>query len=343
MKGVLLVNLGSPYSTETKDVRDYLGEFLMDERVIDLPKWFRSFLVKGIILKTRPKKSAKAYRKIWWKEGSPLIVLSERLQKKVQKKVSIPVALAMRYGTPSIHEGLKELADQGVTEVFLVPLYPQFAMATTETILVLAEELREKYFPQMEFTSLPAFYNHPDYIRVLGNSIQEALQGKNWEHILFSYHGVPNRHIRKSDVTKSHCKMDGKCCFNDSPAHAYCYRHQCEMTTVKVAEYLDLKEGTFSTSFQSRVSILGSWLKPYTDKTVESFAQGGTKELAIATPAFVSDCLETLEEIGMEAAEDFEDKGGKHLHVIPCINDRDDWVNVLSRWIDEWALNESVS
>ena len=204
MKGVLLVNLGSPESTETNDVRDYLGEFLMDERVIDLPKWFRTFLVKGIILKTRPKKSAKAYRKIWWKEGSPLIVLSERLQEKVQKKVSVPVALAMRYGSPSIHDGLKELADQGVTEVFLVPLYPQFAMATTETILVLAEALRKKYFPQMEFTSLPAFYNHPDYIRVLGNSIQESLQGKNWEHILFSYHVVPNRHIRKSDVTKSH-------------------------------------------------------------------------------------------------------------------------------------------
>ena len=343
MKGVLLVNLGSPDSTDPKDVKKYLDEFLMDPRVIDVPFLLRAFIVRGIVLNTRPKKSAAAYAKIWWKEGSPLIVLSERLQKKVQKKVSIPVALAMRYGTPSIHEGLKELADQGVTEVFLVPLYPQFAMATTETILVLAEELREKYFPQMQFTSLPAFYNHPDYIRVLGNSIQEALQGKNWEHILFSYHGVPNRHIRKSDVTKSHCKMDGKCCFNDSPAHAYCYRHQCEMTTVKVAEYLDLKEGTFSTSFQSRVSILGSWLKPYTDKTVEAFAQGGTKELAIATPAFVSDCLETLEEIGMEAAEDFEDKGGKHLHVIPCINDRDDWVNVLSRWIDEWALNESVS
>ena len=343
MKGVLLVNLGSPDSTETNDVRDYLGEFLMDERVIDLPKWFRTFLVKGIILKTRPKKSAKAYKKIWWKEGSPLIVLSERLQEKVQKKVSIPVALAMRYGKPSIHDGLKKLAEQGVTEVFLVPLYPQFAMATTETILVLAEELREKYFPQMEFTSLPAFYNHPDYIRVLGNSIQEALQGKKWEHILFSYHGVPNRHIRKSDITQSHCKMDGKCCFTDSPAHTYCYRHQCEMTTIKVAEYLELKEGSYSTSFQSRVSILGSWLKPYTDKTVEAFAKNRTKELAIATPAFISDCLETLEEIGMEAAEDFEDNGGKHLHVIPCINDREDWVNVLSRWIDQWAHNESVS
>jgi len=342
MKGVLLVNLGSPDSTDTNDVRDYLDEFLMDERVIDLPKWFRTFLVKGIILKTRPKKSAKAYRKIWWKEGSPLIVLSEHLQDKVQKKVSVPVALAMRYGNPSIKKGLEDLKAQGVNEVLLVPLYPQFAMATTETILVLAEQLQKVHFPEMELTALPPFYNHPDYIRVLANSIQEALQGKNWEHLLFSYHGVPERHIRKSDVTKSHCKMDGKCCFTDSPAHAYCYRHQCEMTTQKVADYLELKEGSYSSSFQSRVSILGSWLKPYTDKTVEEFAKKGTQELAIATPAFVSDCLETLEEIGMEAAEDFEDNGGKKLHVIPCINDREDWVNVLSRWIDEWAHKEVV-
>ena len=341
MKGVLLVNLGSPDSTETKDVRSYLGEFLMDGRVIDLPKWFRTFLVKRIILNTRPKKSAKAYRKIWWKEGSPLIVLSERLQEKIQKKVSIPVALAMRYGNPSIHFGLDQLAKLGVSEVLIVPLYPQYAMATTETILILAEQIRAKYFPEMEFTSLPPFYNHPDYVRVLGNSIQESLEGKDWEHLLFSYHGVPNRHIRKSDITKSHCKMDGKCCFEDSPAHTYCYRHQCEKTTQNVAEYLELKEGTYSTSFQSRVSILGSWLKPYTDKTVEAFAKNGTKELAIATPAFVSDCLETLEEIGMEAAEDFEDNGGKELHVIPCINDRDDWVNVMSRWIDEWAVKKA--
>ena len=342
MKGVLLVNLGSPDSTETKDVKSYLKEFLMDGRVIDLPKWFRTFLVKGIILNTRPKKSAKAYRKIWWKDGSPLIVLTERLQEKIQKKVSIPVSIAMRYRNPSIHFGLEKLAKKGVNEVLLVPLYPQFAMATTETILVLAEEIRAKYFPEMKFTSLPSFYNHPDYVRVLANSIQEFLKDKDWEHLLFSYHGVPNRHIRKSDITKSHCKMNEKCCFEDSPAHKYCYRHQCEKTTQNVAKYLDLTEGTFSTTFQSRVSILGSWLRPYTDKTVEAFAKNGTKELAIATPAFVSDCLETLEEIGMEAAEDFEDKGGEKLHVIPCINDRDDWVNVMSRWIDEWAFNETA-
>ena len=241
MKGVLLVNLGSPDSTDTNDVRDYLREFLMDGRVIDLPKWFRSFLVKGIILKTRPKKSAKAYRKIWWDKGSPLIVLSEKLKEKVQKKVSIPVQLAMRYGNPSIKNGMENLKRLGITDVLVIPLYPQFAMATTETILVLVQKLQKKYFPEMQLTSLPSFYDHPDYIRVLGNSIQEELQGKNWEHLLFSYHGVPERHIRKSDVTKSHCKMDGKCCFEDSSAHQYCYRHQCEMTSKGVAKYLELR------------------------------------------------------------------------------------------------------
>lgn len=336
-KGVLLVNLGSPDSPNPPDVKTYLGEFLMDERVIDAPKLLRILLVKGIILNTRPKKSAKAYQKIWWEEGSPLIVLSERLQNKVKEKVSVPVALAMRYGNPSIKTGLEELAKQGVTDTLIIPLYPQFAMATTETILVLAEELRQQYFPEMSFTSLPAFYHHADYIRVLANSIQEYLKDKEWEHLLFSYHGVPKRHIRKSDITQSHCKMDGKCCSTPSVAHEYCYSHQCYETTRKVAEYLELKEGTFSTSFQSRLG-LDPWLQPYTDKTIEAFAKNGTKKMAVVTPAFVSDCLETLEEIGMEAVEDFEDNGGEHLHVVPCINDREDWINVLSRWIDEWAL-----
>ena len=339
MKGVLLVNLGSPDSPKPKDVKRYLGEFLMDERVVDLPKLFRAILVKGIILNTRPKQSAKAYKKIWWDEGSPLIVLSERLQGKVSEKVSTPVSLAMRYGSMSIKKGLQELVDQGVDDIFIIPLYPQFAMATTETILVLAEELRDEFFPKVKFTSLPAFYNHPDYVRVLSNSIAEGLQGKNWEHLLFSYHGVPERHIRKSDITKSHCKINAECCVTASKAHEFCYRHQCYETTRLVAEYLELKEGTFSTSFQSRLGV-DPWLQPYTDRTVANFAKSGLKQLAIATPAFVSDCLETLEEIGMEAAEDFEEKGGDHLEVLPCINDREEWVNVMSRWIDEWALTE---
>ena len=336
MKGVLLVNLGSPKSPTPKDVKPYLEEFLMDERVIDVPKWFRSFLVKGIILKTRPKKSAKAYQKIWWEEGSPLIVLSERLHEKVVKKTSVPISLAMRYGQPSIALGLEELHQKEVDEVLIIPLYPQHAMATTETILVLAEEIRAAQYPKMCFTHLPAFYNHADYIRVLSHSIQEYLQDKPWEHLLFSYHGVPERHIRKSDITKCHCKIDNSCCQTKSDAHAYCYRHQCYETTRQVAEYLELRPGSFSTSFQSRLAG-DKWLQPYTDKTVEKFAKTGTKNLAVVTPAFISDCLETLEEIGMEAKEDFKEKGGDEMHVVPCINDRDDWVNVLSRWIDEWA------
>ncbi len=342
MKGVLLVNLGSPDSPNPKDVKVYLEEFLMDERVIDLPSFLRTILVKGIILNTRPKKSAKAYQKIWWEEGSPLIVLSKRLIQKMESQVQLPLALGMRYGNPSIQSGLQELADKGVTEVLLVPLYPQFAMATTETILVLAENLRKAHFPQIEFTTLPSFYNHPDYVKVLSQSIQESLQGKEWEHLLFSYHGVPERHIRKSDVTRSHCKIDGRCCQTNSPAHAYCYRHQCFETTRLVAEYLELKPDQYTTTFQSRLG-LDPWLQPYTDKTVAKMAKNGTKNMAIVTPAFVSDCLETLEEIGMEAVEDFEEKGGDHLHVIPCINDRADWVKVMSRWVDEWATSQAVS
>ncbi|EIJ38474.1 ferrochelatase [Galbibacter orientalis] len=338
MKGVLLVNLGSPDSTDPKDVKKYLEEFLMDERVIDMPLWLRTFIVKGIILNTRPKKSAAAYQKIWWEEGSPLIVLSERLQNKVDALTSVPVALAMRYGNPSIHSGLEALKNEGVDEVLLIPLYPQFAMATTETILVLAEEIRQKHFPEMQFTNVPAFYNHPDYIRVLAESIQENLQDKDWEHVLFSYHGVPERHIKKSDITKSHCKIDGQCCQTASPAHQFCYRHQCYETTRQVAEYLELKEGSYTTSFQSRLGI-DPWLQPFTDKTINSFPEKGIKKLAVITPAFVSDCLETLEEIGMEARHEFKENGGEEFHLVPCLNDDEAWIKVLSRWIDEWAHN----
>jgi len=340
-KGVLMVNLGSPDSTNPKDVKKYLGEFLMDERVIDVPYWARTLLVKGIILNTRPKKSAEAYQKIWWEEGSPLIVLSERLQSKIDDNTSVPISLAMRYGTPSIQQGLQELHDQGVDEVLLFPLYPQFAMATTETILVLAEELRKEHFPNMRFTTVPPFYNHSDYIRTLGNSIAETLKDVEYEHLLFSYHGVPERHIRKSDITNSHCKIDGSCCQSASTAHQFCYRHQCFETTRLVAEYLGMKPNTYSVSFQSRLGF-DPWLKPYTDRTIERFGKQGMKKLAIVTPAFVSDCLETLEEIAMEGEEIFHEVGGKEFTVVPCLNDREEWVKVLSRWIDEWAHQKPV-
>ncbi|WP_044401539.1 ferrochelatase [Lacinutrix sp. Hel_I_90] len=336
MKGVLLVNLGSPDSPEPKDVKKYLGEFLMDERVIDVPFWARTLLVKGIILNTRPKASAKAYKKIWWEEGSPLIVLSEQLQEKVQEQVDFPVALAMRYGSMTIKKGLQELVDKGVDEVFLIPLYPQFAMATTETILVLTEEIRQEYFPNLKIDSLPAFYNNPNYIAVLAESIKTDLENKAYEHLLFSYHGVPERHIRKSDITKSHCKIDGSCCETPSIAHEFCYRHQCKEVTRLVAEYLELAPDTYSTSFQSRLGF-DPWLQPYTDRTIERLGKKGIKKMAIVTPAFVSDCLETLEEIAMEGEEIFHEVGGKEFTTVPCLNTNKSWVKLMAQWINEWS------
>jgi len=336
MKGALLVNLGSPNSTSVKDVKNYLDEFLMDKRVIDIPYLVRAFVVKGIILNTRPKKSAEAYKKIWWDEGSPLIVLSERLHKKVQTQTNIPVELAMRYGNPSIKSGIQKLADKGVTEIYLIPLYPQFAMATTETIVVLANKIIEKQFPNIKITDVPAFYKQPDYIEVLSNSIQKHLEKTKPDHLLFSYHGVPERHIKKSDVTKSHCKIDGSCCNSPSAAHEFCYRHQCYETTKLVADKLNLNEGFFSTSFQSRLGR-DPWLQPYTDKTIDDFAQNGVKNLAVVTPAFVSDCLETLEEIGMEAKHSFKENGGIDFSTIPCLNDDDAWVKTLASWINNFA------
>jgi ferrochelatase len=336
MKGVLLVNLGSPDSTDPKDVKKYLDEFLMDPRVIDVPYLFRAFLVKGIILNTRPKKSAKAYAKIWWKEGSPLIVLSERLQGKVQTKTEIPVGLAMRYGAMSIKKGIQELVDRGVDDILVFPLYPQFAMATTETITVLADELQKEFFPNIKLSSFPAFYNNEAYIQVLSKNIQHQIKDLDYEHLLFSYHGVPERHIRKQDITKSHCKIDGSCCNTASKAHEFCYRHQCFEVTKLVAKELNFKEGTYSTSFQSRLGT-DQWLLPYTDRTIEKFGLNGMKKMAVVTPAFVSDCLETLEEISMEGKELFEEVGGEEFTTLSCLNDDDAWAGTIGNWINEWT------
>ena len=335
-KGVLLVNLGSPESPTPKDVKPYLDEFLMDKYVIDVPFLLRALIVRGIILQTRPKKSAAAYAKIWWDEGSPLIVLSKRMHKKVQSNTSIPVSLAMRYGKPSIESGLQELHDQGVTEVMLFPLYPQHAMASTVTILVLAEEIRKKKFPNMNFTILPAFYNQKDYIRDLSNSIKKHLEGFEYDHLLFSYHGIPERHIRKTDVTKSHCTIDNKCCVTASPAHEFCYRHQCYETTRQVVELLGIPEGKYSQTFQSRLAG-DKWLTPYTDVEINKMPKKGIKKLAVVTPAFVADCLETLEEISMRANEEFIENGGEEFFAVPCLNDEDEWCQVVANWVKDWS------
>jgi ferrochelatase len=336
VKGVLLVNLGSPDSPTPKDVKPYLDEFLMDERVIDVPVLLRNLIVRGIILRTRPKRSAKAYAKIWWEEGSPLIVLSERFKNKLADRVSLPLALGMRYGSMTIKKAFAELQAEGVTEVLLVPLYPHYAMSSYETVVVKAMEVGRESFPEMRITTLPAFYKNEAYIQVLAKSIAEGLKGFEYDHILFSYHGIPERHIRKSDPTRFHCKIDDHCCTLNSVAHNTCYRHQCFDTTARVKKALALPDEKVSISFQSRLAG-DPWLKPYTDYEFVRLAKEGKTRLAIITPAFVSDCLETLEEIAMEGKHQFLEAGGQEYKHIPCLNDRDDWVQVMAQWIGEWG------
>ncbi|AZA76913.1 ferrochelatase [Chryseobacterium sp. G0186] len=335
-KGILLINLGSPRSTSVEDVKEYLDEFLMDEKVIDYRWIFRALLVQGIILKTRPAKSAEAYKTVWTDEGSPLIVITKKIQQKLQKIVDIPVEIGMRYAEPSIETGIRNLVEKGITEIVLFPLYPQYAMSTTETVIEKAEEVRKKKFPGVRINYVQPFYNRDLYTDCLAESIREKLP-ENFDALLFSYHGVPERHIYKTDPTKT-CNMND-CCSKDShPSHAFCYRHQCFNTTERVIKKLGLPKDKVIVSFQSRLGK-DKWMEPYTDHTLETIPQQGIKNLAIVCPAFVSDCLETLEEISVEGKESFLEAGGENFSYIPCLNDEDPWIEVIRNLCEE-QLNQ---
>ncbi|EKY12014.1 ferrochelatase [Capnocytophaga genosp. AHN8471] len=333
-KGVLLVNVGSPDSPAVKDIKRYLREFLMDERIIDLPYLLRYTLVNGIILNTRPPKTSKAYQKIWWNEGSPLIVITKRLTEKIQQQVSVPVVMAMRYGNPNIASGLQQLYDQGVDEVLLMPLYPQYAMATTQTIEVFAQQLVKKQFPKMKLIKFPAFFHRSEYIEALAEVTRKYLENNPCDHLLFSYHGVPERHLRKTSPTPAHKNIveNTSCCNPYSEEGKYCYRSHCFETTRLLAQKLELKENTYSQSFQSRLGN-DKWITPFTADKIAQLAQQGVKKLAVITPAFVTDCVETLEEIEMAGGKTFRENGGEEFKMVPCLNDSDLWVQALVTWI----------
>ena len=331
MKGFLLINLGSPDSTSITDVKKYLDEFLMDKRVIGKSYWFRWFLVKIIILNTRPRKSAKAYKKIWWKEGSPLIVLSQRLFEKIKKLIKIPIALAMRYGSISIVKGLKELNDYGVKEVVVLPLYPHYAMSSYETVVEKVKKEVKLNFPSLKLKIIKPFYKNKNYSKLLSNKIKETISKIEYDHILFSYHGIPVSHLKISDPTNKHCYKIKNCCSVSLQAHETCYKHQVLETTELVVKELNIDKDKYSNAFQSRLPN-EAWLKPYTDNELERLAKKGIKNLVIVTPAFVTDCLETLEEIAMEGKEEFLEAGGENYHYVPCLNDDDDWAKLIASW-----------
>ncbi|HEV2481881.1 MAG TPA: ferrochelatase [Puia sp.] len=340
-RAILLMNLGSPDSTSTRDVRTYLMEFLMDKRVIDYPWLFRQILVGGLIVPFRAAKSAEAYSTIWTKEGSPLIVLTREQQAALQRLVDEPVEIAMRYGHPSMEEAYERLLKRmpQLEEVLAIPLYPHYAMASYETAVEYAQAIhkRKKYKFALKF--IKPFYNESRYLHALSEQIRPYLQA-DYDHILFSYHGVPARHLKKADPTGNHCLCSADCCDVASEAHATCYRHQCFETTKAMVRLLGIPAGKYSNSFQSRLGK--GWLEPFTDIRLEQMPGEGIRKLLILCPAFVSDCLETLEEIAIRGKESFVDAGGEAYTMIPCLNAGPLWIQAMAGWIKDYAAGDTT-
>lgn len=340
-KGVLLVNLGSPDSPTVPAVRRYLREFLMDGRVLDVNWLLRFCIVHFGILPRRPKQSAHAYQSIWTQAGSPLIVTSKNLQQMLQAQASLPVELAMRYQNPSIPDAVRSLSRKGIDELLLIPLFPHYAMSSFETTVERVKEVAGRIAPQIRITVQPPYFDHPDYISALVRSAREFLS-RGFDHLLFSFHGIPERHIRKADPTGCHCLATADCCQTPSPAHATCYRAQCFKTVAAFVQAVGIPAEKYSVAFQSRLGR-DPWLKPYTDKELPRLASKGVKNLLVMCPAFVSDCLETLEEIGIRGKENFREAGGGELTLIPCLNEHPLWVEALGKMIAKFAQNQPLS
>ena len=334
-RGIVLMNLGSPDSTSVKDVRKYLNAFLMDGRVIDIPYLLRLLLVRGIIVPFRAPKSAEAYKTIWRKEGSPLIELTGQLRNAVQQRLNEPVTVAMRYGHPSPQSAYEELLQKsdGLEEVILFPLYPHYAMSSYETAVENMKEVYTKGKYKFKLTTIKPYYNEPGYINAMAENMRPFLE-QDYDHILFSYHGIPQRHIKKSDITKTHCLQVENCCNVNSNAHPYCYRHQCFTTTKLITAQLNIPQEKYSISFQSRLGK--GWLQPFTDIRLEQMPAEGIKRLLIICPAFVSDCLETLEEIAERGKESFLNAGGETYTVIPCLNASPLWAEAIAKLINDY-------
>ncbi|MGM0580069.1 MAG: ferrochelatase [Bacteroidota bacterium] len=326
--GVLLVNLGTPDSTKTSDVRKYLREFLMDKRVIDIPFLFRWMLVNLIIAPFRAPKSAKEYRKLWVERGSPLKFYGEDVRDMLQKELEeeYVVALAMRYQSPSIKDALEELRDQKVAKIVVLPLFPQYASATSGSVHDKVMEIVQKWqiIPQINFIS--TFVEEPGFYKTFASLGKRHLDNQDYDHVIFSFHGLPERQIRKASVD-NYCKL-GNCCNAYHDKNRFCYRAQCFQTARLIANELALPEDKYTVTFQSRLGN-DPWIKPYTDDVLKDLAKAGKKSVLAFSPAFVSDCLETTIEVGEEFKEEFEAVGGERWDLVESLNDNKEWVQTL--------------
>ena len=328
--GLLLINLGTPDEPTPSAVRRYLRQFLSDPRVLDMNAVGRKLLLEAAILPTRPKKSAHAYQQIWNERGSPLLYHSRDLVAGVQARLgdAWKVVLGMRYGSPSIGDALGELRAAAVDRVVVLPLFPQYASSSTGSALEELYGLAARLNNVPALAVVPEFYDHPGFIAAFTAVGRPALDAFGPDHVLFSFHGLPERHMRASDVSGSHCLASDGCCDAIGQANQHCYRAQCYATARALARSLALETPTWSVSFQSRLGRT-PWIKPYTDHRLDELASAGVKRLAVFCPAFVADCLETLEEIGLRARDQFRGAGGEDLVLVQSLNASPAWIDAV--------------
>lgn len=339
-RAVLLVNLGSPASTSVDDVRRYLLEFLGDDRVIDRPAnaTLRSLLVKFIVSR-RAANSAHAYQQVWTDTGSPLIATSVSVRTKLAAALGpdTPVHLAMRYGEPSIASVVGRIAADGIDELLLFPQYPHYAMSSWETVVVrvMAEAARQA--PKLTVTTVQPFYGDADYIEAL-HAVAAPYLAQPHDLVLFSYHGLPERHMRRADSSGAHCLTVPDCCTTCSPAHATCYRAQCVATTRRLTARAGIPAEKHAMTFQSRLAG-EPWLTPFTDHALAELPTKGVKRLLVICPAFTADCLETLEEIQQQGRDTFLGAGGESFQQIPCLNDHPAFIDFLAKRTRAWLAD----
>lgn len=330
-EGVLLINLGSPKELSKKSVRQYLRVFLSDDNVVDLPKFFQQFILRLFILPFRPKNTLEAYEKIWTKEGSPLIISTESIANKLTEKTGWNVEYAMRYEEPSIERALHKFKKNEINKIYVISLYPHNAMATTVTTELETRNVAMNVSNDFELIFTKPFFDNEEYINAMVNTIRPYVENKSYDKIIFSYHGIPKRQAKKTDETGEHCFSTSNCCEIENDGSKDCYRSHTRIASDLTAKKLGLKDDQWEIAYQSRIGP--GWLTPFTDKRLAKLPEEGKDNIAILCPSFISDCLETLEEIDIRGRETFLKAGGKNMTYIPCLNDSEDTINLLENLV----------